>query len=338
MKTPRCLTGIFLAALALASGGCSKRPESAMAGAKTPPFKLTVQLDWVAEAEHGAFYTAEARGYFRDENLDVTLLQGGPNAYSLNKVATNQAQVGQADSTNVLLAIQSGAPLLNIAAVFQHDPSVLMMQEANTIKDWPDLNGRTIMARPEWAFLPYLRKKFGISFSVVPQNFDLGRLAVDPTFVQQGFYIAEPYQLVTKGIKLKFLTCWDTGFDAYTTIFTNRNFARDHGEQLRDFLRALHRGYQEYIEHDPAPAHTIMLKINPKVTPEYLEWSRQQIIGARLPHNDEADYLAITAARYQKQISQLEDLGIIPAHSLKVENVMDTSFLPDATAKSGAKN
>jgi NitT/TauT family transport system substrate-binding protein len=338
MRIPRCLGCSFLAAFALVAGGCAKKPDAADAGTKAPPFKLTVQLDWVAEPEHGAFYTAEALGYFRDEGLDVTLVQGGPNSYSLNKVAANQAQIGQSDSTNVLLAIQSGAPLLNIAAIFQHDPSVLMMQEANPVKDWPDLNGRAIMARPEWAFLPYLRKKYGIGFSVIPQNFDLGRLAVDPAFVQQGFYIGEPYQLVTKGVKLKFLYCWDTGFDAYTTIFTNRNFAREHGEQLRAFLRALYRGYQYYIERDAAPAHAIMLKINPKATADYLDWSRQQIIGARLARRDDADYLTITAERYQRQISQLEELGILPAGALKVENVMDASFLPAAAGKEGGKN
>jgi NitT/TauT family transport system substrate-binding protein len=328
-----------LALLGAAMSGCAPKPGAAgAADGKAAPFKITVQLDWVAEPEHGAFYTAEAMGYFRDEGLDVTLLQGGPNAYSLNKVATNQAQLGQSDSTNVLLAIQAGAPLLNVAAVFQHDPSVLMMQEANPVRTWADLQGRIIMARPEWAFLPYLRKKYGLEFQVVPQNYDLGRLAVDPGFVQQGFYIGEPYQLVTKGIKLKFLYCWDTGFDAYTTIITNRSFAREHGDQLRAFLRALHRGYQYYLERDPAPAHAIMLRINPKVTPDYLAWSRQQIIGARLARRDDADYLTITAERYRRQISQLEELGIIPAGSLKVEDVMDASFLPEAAGKGGSKN
>jgi NitT/TauT family transport system substrate-binding protein len=337
MKSPWQIAVCLSAALAAVVGGCARKTaDSGPAGA--PPFKITVQLDWVAEPEHGAFYTAQALGYFRDENLDVTLLQGGANSFSLNKVAANQAQIGQSDSTNVLVAIQSGAPLLNVAAVFQHDPSVLMMQEGNPVHDWKDLNGRAIMARPEWAFLPYLRKKFGIGFNVIPQNFDLGRLAVDVNFIQQGFYIGEPYQLVTKGVKMKFLYCWDTGFDAYTTIFTNRGFAREHGEQLRAFLRAMYRGYQHYIERDPAPAHAIMLKINPKVTPAYLEWSRQQIIAAKLARRDDADYLTITATRYQRQISQLEDLGIIPAGSLKLEDVMDASFLPAATGKGGSGN
>jgi NitT/TauT family transport system substrate-binding protein len=71
-----------------------------------------VQLDWVAKLEHGAFCTAQALGYFRAEGLDVPLLQGGPNSYSLAKVTTKQAQLGHADSTNVLLTIYHVAELL----------------------------------------------------------------------------------------------------------------------------------------------------------------------------------------------------------------------------------
>jgi NitT/TauT family transport system substrate-binding protein len=307
-------------------GGCERKaPEPASGSA---PFKMTVQLDWVAEPEHGAFYTAEALGYFRDEGLDVTLVQGGPNTYVQDKVATNQVQIGQADSTSVLLAIQAGAPLINIAAVFQHDPTVLMMQEANPVRAWADLNGRTLMARPEWAFLPYLRKKYGIEFKVVTQSFDLGRLAVDSSLIQQGYYIAEPYHLERQGVRLRFLYVWDTGFDDYTSIITNRTFAREHGPELRAFLRALHRGYAYYIERDGGPAHAIMLRINPKVTADYLDWSRGQIIMAHLAKDAQGDYLSIDRARYQREIDQLEELGILPSGSLTVDQVMDASFLP----------
>jgi NitT/TauT family transport system substrate-binding protein len=302
--------------------------RGAAPAARSAPPHLTVQLDWVAEPEHGAFYTAEALGYFREEGLDVTLLQGGPNSYVQAKVATGQVQLGQDDSTNALLAIQAGAPLVNIAAIFQHDPSVLMMQTACPVSDWKDLEGRTVMARPEWAFLPYLREKYHVQFKVIPQNFDLGRLAVDPQFIQQGFYIAEPYFLETRGIRLKFLKCWDSGFDAYTTVITNRKFAQAHGDELRAFLRALRRGWQTYLEGDPAPAHAIMLKINPKVTADYLTWSRQQIIAAHLARDERGAYITITPERFRREISQLEDLQILPAGSVTVAQAMDASFLP----------
>ena len=71
-----------------------------------------------------------------------------------------------------------------------------------------------------------------------------------------------------------------------------------------------------------------MLKINPKVSADYLDWSRRQIITARLAKDSAGDYLQIDPARYRREISQLEDLGIIPAGSLSVDQVMDASYLP----------
>jgi len=321
----------FLLAAALLLPGCAKKPsEPSSPGSAPAPerFKMTVQLDWVAEPEHGAFYTAEALGYFKDEGLDVTLLQGGPNTYAITKVATGQVALAQSDSTTVLLAIQAGAPLVNVASIFQHDPSVLMMQVSNPVNTWKDLDNRTIMARPEWAFLPYLREKFGLRFQVIPQNYDLARLAVDPNFIQMGYYIAEPYYLAQQGVKLKFLHVWDAGFDSYTTVVTSRKYAAAHGDQIRAFLRALRRGWQTYIEGDPRPAHAIMLRINPKVTAGYLDWSRQQIIDAHLASDRDGGYLQMSAARYAREISQLEDLGILPKGSLTPDKVMDRSFLP----------
>ena len=65
MKNLRCLAVALLL------------PAAAFATDK-PLAKITVQLDWVAEPEHGGFYQALARGFFRDEGLDVTVVPGGP--------------------------------------------------------------------------------------------------------------------------------------------------------------------------------------------------------------------------------------------------------------------
>jgi NitT/TauT family transport system substrate-binding protein len=294
-------------------------------------FPIKVQLDWVAEPEHGAFYTAQALGYYKDEGLDVTLLQGGPNSYVQTKVATNQVQIGQDDSGNVLSSIASGVPLVCVGSIFQHDPSVLMMHESNPITTWLDLNNKSIMAKPSWAFLTYLRKKYNINFNTTPTDYNLGRFAADPNFIQQAYYTSEPYYLLQKGIKTKFLHAYDAGFDSYTAIITNRNFSITYPEQLKAFLRATYKGWKTYIEVDGSPAHAIMLKINPNVTPGFLNWCRLQVVNNHLAKDNNDDYLSINPKRYQLQIEQLTDLGVLKANTVKVEDAVDTSFLPKTT-------
>src|SRR4051812_318550 len=241
--------------------------------------KITVQLDWVAEPEHGGFYQAQARGYFKEAGLDVELIPGGPNAFGIQKIATGRAEFAQADSTTTLLAISHGLPLLHVAAVFQNDPSVLMLHAENPVRRFEDLDGKTIMARPEWVFLSYLKKKYGIHFNVIPQNFSVANFVADKNFIQQGFYIAEPYHITKAGAQQpKFLYAWDAGFDAYTVVITNKTWAAKNPEKARAFIKAYIHGWQDYLDNDPTPANTLMKKANPKNTDEFLAYSRKMII------------------------------------------------------------
>jgi NitT/TauT family transport system substrate-binding protein len=326
---PMFLTGISL----LIGIACARREESPAKPADML-FPITVQLDWVAEPEHGGFFQAQARGYFAGAGLTVTLQQGGANSFVMQKIATGQANIGQADSTNVLLAISQGLPLVQIGAVFQNDPSVLMLHADNPVTRFEDLAGKTIMARPEWAFLPYLKKKYGIDFALVPQNFQVANFVADPNFIQQGFYIAEPFHIIRGGAKPpKFLHVWDAGFDAYTVILTNRPWAAKHPAQVRAFLTAYIRGWRDYLEGDPAPAHALMKQVNPNNTDDFLAFSRRMIIDEKLVTGRDSgggstQIGRITRARFETQIGQLEDLAIVPKGKIGVDAVMTTEYLP----------
>ncbi len=309
--------------------------SSLFGAAEKPLFKITVQLDWIAEPEHGGFYQAQARGFFREEGLEVTLLPGGANAFVMPKVATGKADLGQADSTNTLLQIAEGLPLLQIGAVFQNDPSVLMLHAENPANRFEDLDGKTIMARPEWAFLPYLRKKYGIDFSIVPQNFSVANFIANKSLIQQGYYIAEPYHIMKNGGRMpKFFYAWDAGFDAYTVLIANKPWARAHPEQVRAFLRAYIRGWRDYLEGDPAPAHVAMKQANPNNSDEFLAFSRKMIVDEKLVvgrgPNDGPDQIGqISRKRFQTQIDQLESLGILPKGKVTVSQAMTTDYLPE---------
>ncbi len=325
---------ITLASLTLALAGCRKTSTAGDPAAASPKaVKVRVQLDWIPEPEHGGFYQAQAKGYFTEAGLDVELMPGGANTFGMQKLAGGLADIAQTDSTNTILAIQAGAPVLHVGAVFQNDPSVLMLHADNPVSRFEDLNGRTIMARPEWAFIPYLKKKYGIDFQIIPQNFSVGNFIADKNFIQQGFYIAEPYHITQGGAQApKFLYAWDAGFDAYTVLVANRPWARDNGPALKAFMAAYIRGWRDYIEGDPAPAHALMKRDNPQLSDGFLTFSRDMIIKEKLvigrQATDSSQIGQISRERFQIQINQLEALEILPKNALSVEKVMTTEYLP----------
>jgi NitT/TauT family transport system substrate-binding protein len=298
------------------------------------PFKITVQLDWVAEPEHGGFYQAAARGFFGEENLDVTLIPGGPGAHVMPSVATGKADIGQADSTNTLLQQLEGVPVVQFAAVFQDDPSGILVHADSSVHRFEDLQGKTIIARPEWAFLKFLEKRFGLEFTVIPQNFSVAAFLSNKEALQQGYFIAEPYHITKAGGKMpRFLSTWDAGFRAYAVLVTNRRFTREHPNELRAFLRAYIRGWRDYLEGDPRPAHDAMKKANPANTDEFMMFSRKMILDEKLVTGRDKDggpqkIGRLDPARYDTQISQLEQLGILAKGKVTPGTAMTTEFLP----------
>ncbi|CAM2777380.1 ABC transporter substrate-binding protein [Rariglobus hedericola] len=326
----------FLSAVAvcLLLTSCDKVWVSADVALVKTPAKIIVQLDWVAEPEHGGFYQAQAKGFFKDAGLDVEIIPGGPNAFVIQKVATGQAHIGQGDSTNTLLAISQGIPVTQIAAVFQNDPSVLMLHAGNPVTRFEDLNGKTLMARPEWAFLPYLKKKYSIDFKLIPQNYSVANFVATKDLIQQGYYIAEPYHIIKAGGEMpRFLYAWDAGFDAYAVLVANKAWLAAHPAEARAFVKAYIKGWNDYLTNDPAPAHALMKAANANNTDEFMLFSRKMIIDEKLvtgrgPEGGSANIGRITRERFQTQINQLEELAILPKDKVTVDQAMTTDYLP----------
>lgn len=309
-------------------------PAAASAAPAKAPFKLIVQLDWVAEPEHGGFYQAQARGYFREAGLDVTLIPGGPGAHVKESIATGKAHIGQAGQVETLQQQAEGLPFVQFAAVFQDDPAGILVHADSAVRKFEDLQGKTIIARPEWPFLQYLQKKYGLKVNIVPQSFSVAAFMGNKEALQQGYYIAEPYHITKAGGKKpRFLSTWDAGFRAYAVLIANKRFAREHPEELRAFTRAYVRGWRDYLAGDPKAAHDLMKAANSNNTDEFMMFSRQMILDEKLVTGRDADggeakIGRLDPARYVTQINLLEELGLLPQGKLKVEAVMTTEYLP----------
>ncbi len=323
MKLTRFLLSLVLSGLVLQVHAADK-----------PPFKLTVQLDWVAEPEHGGFYQAQARGFFKAEGLDVTLIPGGPGAFVKESVATGKADVGQADSIGTLLQQAEGLPFVQFAAVFQDDPSGILVHADSPVRKFEDLQGKTVIARPEWPFLQFLKKKYGLKVNVVAQNFSVAAFLSNPGALQQGYFIAEPYHIVQAGGKMpRFLSTWDAGFRSYAVLITSRKFAREHPAELRAFVRAYIHGWRDYLDGDPASAHAALKKANANNTDEFMMFSRKMIIDEKLVTGRDQDggpakIGRLEPARFATQITQLEELGILAKGKVTPATAVTTDFLP----------
>ena len=324
---------LLLATTTLAFAGCGEKTAAPpAAGGPKPLTKVTLQTDWYAQPEHGGFYQALAKGYYREAGLDVTIDQGGPNTMGGPRLLKGDIQFSIARSDDVIVTVSRGLPVVMVGALMQRDPQAIMFHTSSGIHGFKDLDGRNIMTTPAANFIPIMEKKYGIKISITPLDFGLSRFMADPNFVQQCFITNEPYYVRKQGADIGILLLSDSGFSPYRVWFTSKKFAAEHPDVVRAFTAASIRGWRDYIEGDHVAADRLIGAENRQMLPEFIAYSVGAMKEYKLPAGDPAKgetYGQIKAERIAEQIRQLVEIGVLET-PLKVEDVFDPSFLPDS--------
>ncbi len=316
---------LMLTALA---GGCARQAEE-----PKPPAalrKVVFQSDWFPQAEHGGFYQALVKGYYREAGLDVEILPGGPGAAIKLSVAKGTADFGMYRSDDVIVAASRGLPLVIVAAVLQHDPEALLVHAASPVKTLADLEGRSVIAPPSMSWIPYVKQKYGVKFDLRPLTYGMAAFLGDPTAIQQCMLTSEPYFAEQHGANVRAIPLSDSGYDPYHTLICRRALIRTNPELVKAFVAASIRGWHDYLEGDPAAAHALIMKRNTQMTAGQLEFSRRALITHALVTGDPArgEHIGrISLKRIQQQIDVLTEFKILEV-PVTAAGVASRAFLP----------
>jgi len=331
----RCRASLAVLLLLLgAAVGCT-RQEGGKSEAGGPGLRRVVlQTDWFPQAEHGGYYQALARGFYREAGLDVDLWPGGPGAGIKLKVARGDADFGLLRSDDLILSVARDMPLVMVAATMQHDPQALMVHAASPVRTFADLDGRAVIGNVGMAFYPYLEKKYGIQLIRRQNTYGLGEFFANPDTIQQCLVTNEPFFAEKNGHKVRTLPLVEAGYDCYQAVFTRREVIRQSPDMVRRFVHASIRGWRDYLEQDPAPADDLILQRNPEMTRELLAFSRRELIRGAYVQGDPAKGEGIgrlSPARLAGQVETLLQLKILERR-IDVADAATTEFLPPPPA------
>lgn len=326
---------VGLLGLGLILGGCGKQQTAAPKdGGEGGLTKVILQTDWYAQPEHGGFYQALVKGYYREAGLDVEILQGGPNAMVTQKVATGVAHFGMGRSDEVAISNGRGIPVMMIAAFMQRDPQGIMFHRESGIKTFKDLDGRNLMALAGSAFIPIVERTYNIKLAITQLDYGLSRFLANKDLVQQCFVTNEPYYLRAQGVDPGVLLLSDTGFSPYRVFYARRDFIEKNPKIVEAFAAASIRGWADYISGDRAEANARIASLNPKMNPEFMDYSVTAMKNYRLVEGDASAGDAIgqiRRARVERELEQLRSIGQLD-RPLTVDDVFAERFMPAAVS------
>ena len=238
--------------------------------------KIVFGTDWLAEAEHGGFYQALAKGFYKAHGLDMTIKQGGPQTNPPQQVALGLVDIQISSGSFAAMAmVQQSIPVVAVAAFFQKDPEVLISHPGAGSDTIAAMKGKPIMISAanrtgSWLFL---KAKYGFTDDQIrPYNFSVLPFLADPKAIEIGFVSSEPYQVEKAlGAKPVVNLLADNGYDSYSNVLLVRSsMVQRQPGAVRAFIEASVEGWQSYLQ-DPAAGDALIHRDNPDISQDVLD-------------------------------------------------------------------
>ena len=139
-----------LLVVVLVLGACAPAAQaplsSAIGGAvgpSTAPARVALKINWTAQTgANSGLWTAFEAGYFKEENLDVELVNIPSSVRSVAALIGNEVQFGFVDGANVTQAVAQGGAIRMVFGITNH--LVFSIMVAPAIKTPADLKGKRI--------------------------------------------------------------------------------------------------------------------------------------------------------------------------------------------------
>jgi NitT/TauT family transport system substrate-binding protein len=309
--------------VAACTGNTSKAPlDSASPGSTSTAAsgelqKVTFGTNWFAEAEHGGFYQAIAKGIYKEHGLDVTIKMGGPQVNGTQLLMGGAVDFFMGFGSDAIKAIEEGIPKVTVAAIFQKDPQVLIAHPGVGNDSLEKLQGKPILvsASANTTYWPFLKAKYKFADEQRrPYNFNPGPFLADKKAVQQGYVTSEPLTIKKQGgFDPIVMLLADNGYTPYaTTIETKKELVEKNPDVVQRFVDASIKGWYSYLE-DPAPGNELIKKDNPEIKDEQLAYGVQKLKEYGLIISGDAEKLgigAMTEERWRSFFDSMANQGV----------------------------
>ncbi len=257
MKRVAALLAAALLVLALgACGGGGAEPGA--------PKGATLVLDFQPNAVHSGIYAAQAKVYFKDEGIDLSIQEPSSTADSAKLLEAGRADFAVMDINDFGIARERGLDLVAIAAIVQRPLASVIAGDPSDIRTPADLAGKTIGVTgvpSDDAVLDTVLRSGGVdpeSVHRVTIGFNaVTDLAAGKVDAATGFWNAEGVELRRQGIPIREFRVDQFGAPRYPELVVATTLERC--DMAKHFADGLNRAYVAMTK-DPDAALADLLR------------------------------------------------------------------------------
>lgn len=222
----------------------------------------------LTEVAHSIFYApmyvAIENGYFKEEGLLVTLVNGLGADKTMTAVLSGDSEIGFMGSESSIYVYQEGAKdyVVNFAQLTQRAGNFLVSRDLDEEFKWENVKGKTVLGgreggMPEMIF-EYILKQKGLQPQTdltIIKNIDFGYTAEAFSSGEGDYTVefepaAEALELEGKG-KIVASLGVESGMVPYTAFSAKKSYINENPEVIQAFTNAIQKGIDYVVTHTP---------------------------------------------------------------------------------------
>lgn len=271
-------------------------PVFSGAEADRPLQKVRLQLKWRHQFQFAGYYAAVEKGYFRDAGLEVDLIEGKPGITPFSELLSGNVEFA-IESPAIITKSQHGIPIVVVAAIFQHSPTIILTRADSGLTSPKSLVGKRIKITPETdpeSMTMLSREGVALeSITAIPHDWDITSLIERNVDGQTAYITNEPYLMKKAGVEPAFIQPSDYGIDFYgDCIITLHHEVRTHHDRVKAFRRAVQQGWVYAMAHPEEIASLIIDKYSKDKSLEHLLFEAEAMSSLIRPELVEIGYMS----------------------------------------------
>jgi NitT/TauT family transport system substrate-binding protein len=282
--------------------------------------KVSVQLNWYAEVEHGGVYQAKADGTYTAAGFDVEIRPGGRATPVAAEVVLGRADFAITNADDVVLYRAAGSDIVALSAAMQNNPRCIMVRSDAGMDNWEGLRGLTLQRQEGQGFVEFLRAR-GILEGVqeVPYHGSVSNLVNDPKIAIQAYVNAEPFLAKEAGANVKTFMVSDMGWNPYSSVLVTRGeLIRTDPELVARFVEATEQGWRNYLTDSEKGNAGILAANQHGMTAGALAFGSEALMDLARPDNFPVERVGeMTLERWTSLVDQMVEIKVIKPGEVK---------------------
>jgi NitT/TauT family transport system substrate-binding protein len=296
-------------------------------------------LDFIALGRHAPWYVAAAKGYFKQEKLNVQIIPSKGTADAIKALEANTSEFAFIDVPSLVAGGSAGGSIRIVAVNYQRAPyCVFSLNPGANVTQPKDMVGLEFGSSSA-SFVPRIHMAFmkmhGLDSSTLRVvNIDaparVPMLAARKVQAIDLFVMSEPsIRRAVKDAEAKCMLLGDHGLDIYSnSIGVRDDFLKQNPEVVRGFVRAALRGWKDALAN-PEEAAKLQLQtlkaLDQDIVVEEVKILRRLAI---VPDTERGGFGAMNREKMRRTVDFINANVEIQGAKRTVDDIMVEGFLP----------